>query len=170
MNMSTTIRCRVCGRPLRSKESVDRGVGPTCAKHIPYRDISKIPRENVRYWIKESYEDISTAYFLKHRGNRKLEAAFFAHLAVEKAIKSLVAQNTNEIPPKIHNLVALAKRAMLPMTADQRKFLLMLNVYEIEGRYPSERERILARTPDDLFEEILEKASEFIQWCTQHLK
>ncbi|WP_169307944.1 HEPN domain-containing protein [Kyrpidia tusciae] len=168
--MDKPIRCRVCRKPLRSKESIDRGVGPTCAKHIPYKDISQIARKDVRYWIQEAYEDISTAYFLKRAGKRKLESAFFAHLAVEKAIKSLVAQNTHEVPPKIHNLVELAKRAGLHTTQDQREFLLMLNVYEIEGRYPAERAKILARTPDSRFEEILEKASGFIQWCTQRIK
>ncbi|MCL6592857.1 MAG: DUF6011 domain-containing protein [Alicyclobacillus sp.] len=97
------VRCHICRRPLRSKESIDRGIGPTCAKHIPYKDISKIEREDVRYWIQEAYTDLATSYFLK-RGGKKLESAFFAHLAVEKAIKSLVAQNTNRVPPKIHNL------------------------------------------------------------------
>jgi HEPN domain-containing protein len=41
----------------------------------------------------------------------------------------------------------------------------MLNQYEIEGRYPEERQKILSKTPEYLFDEILEKASEFIQWC-----
>lgn len=163
-------KCLVCQKPLRTKESIDRGVGPTCAKHIPYKDIAKIARRDIKHWITESYEDISTAYFLKQKGNRKLESAFFAHLSTEKAIKALVSQETNEIPPKIHDLIRLARKAQLPLDQSQRAFLVMLNQYEIEGRYPDERQKILAKTPDHLFEEILEKASEFIQWCTQQIK
>ena len=164
------VKCRVCQKPLREKENIDRGVGPTCAKHIPYHDIAKIGRKDIKYWITESYEDISTAYFLKRAGNRKLESAFFGHLATEKAIKALVAQETEEIPPKIHDLIRLAKKAQLNLSQSQRAFLVMLNQYEIEGRYPEERQKILLKTPEHRFEEILEKASEFIQWCTQQIK
>ena len=46
----------------------------------------------------------------------------------------------------------------------------MLNGYETEGRYPAERQKILSRTTDARFGEILERASEFIQWCTQQIK
>lgn len=159
----------MCGRPLSAQESVDRGVGPACAKHIPYKDIAKVTNPSVRYWVTEAYEDISTAYFLAHVGRKRLESAFFAHLAAEKAVKALFTQNTNDIPPKIHNLIVLAKRAGLSLDEAQQEFLSMLNVYEIEGRYPSEREKILSRTPEHRFEEILEKASEFVQWCTQRI-
>ncbi|WP_407635230.1 HEPN domain-containing protein [Kyrpidia tusciae] len=80
--------------------------------------------------MQEAYEDIPTAYFLKRAGKRKLESAFFAHLTVEKALKSLVAQNTHKVPPKIHNLVGLAKRARLHTTQDQREFLVH-DVYSV---------------------------------------
>ena len=163
------ITCKVCSRPLLSLESVDRGVGPMCTKHIPYQDLAKIQRKHVKYWIIESYEDISTAYFLKKSGQRKLESAFFSHLATEKAIKALVAQHTDQIPPKIHDLIELSKRAELSLSEEQEQFLSMLNGYEIEGRYPVERQKLLSRTSDQRFEEILEKASEFIQWCTQKI-
>lgn len=165
-----TVNCRVCQRPIQAKDSVDRGVGLTCVEHAPCKDIATIERRDIKYWITESYEDISTAYFLKRAGNRKLESAFFGHLATEKAIKAIVAQETNEIPPKIHDLIRLAKKARLNLDHAQRTFLVMLNQYEIEGRYPEERQKILSKTPEYLFEEILEKASEFIQWCTQQIK
>ncbi len=52
---------------------------------------------------------------------------------------------------------------------DQKNFLLMLAAYEIDGRYPEERQTLLSRTPVHRFDEILEKASEMIQWCTQQI-
>ena len=167
---NSAVKCHVCQKPLRAKESIDRGVGPTCAKHAPYKDIAKIERKDIKYWISESYEDISTAYFLKQKGNRKLESAFFGHLATEKALKALVAQETGKTPPKIHDLILLSMKAQLSLDDSQRAFLVMINQYEIEGRYPEERQKVLAKTPDYLFDEILEKASEFIQWCTQQIK
>ena len=162
-------KCRVCQRDLRTQESVDRGVGPTCAKHLPHIDMTAIRDTKVRYWIQESYEDISTAYFLM-KGNKKLESAFFAHLASEKAVKSLVTQNTQSIPQKIHDLIGLSQQAQLSLSVEQQDLLSMLNGYEIEERYPVERQKILSRTTDAQFGEILEKASEFIQWCTQQIK
>ena len=162
------LKCRLCQRELHAKESVDRGVGLMCAEHQSHIDMVAILDTKVRYWIQEAYEDISTAYFLM-KGNKKLESAFFAHLATEKAIKSLVTQKTHNIPPRIHDLVGLSKLAQLLLTVEQQDFLSALNGYEIEGRYPAERQKILSRTSDVQFDEILEKASGFIQWCTQQI-
>ncbi len=161
--------CRVCGEILLSQECQDRGVGLTCVKHTPRTDVSRLENPLVQYWITEAYEDISTAYFLKRKGNKKLESAFFAHLSVEKTLKALVAQYTQYRPPKIHNLVELTRRANLEINMDQKNFLLMLAAYEIDGRYPEERQTLLSRTPVHRFDEILEKASEMIQWCTQQI-
>ena len=54
-----TVNCRVCQRPIQAKDSVDRGVGLTCVEHAPCKDIATIERRDIKYWITESYEDIS---------------------------------------------------------------------------------------------------------------
>ena len=98
------MKCKICGRPIKAEESLERGVGPTCAKHTPAFNLNDISNEQTKYWIIEAYESFP-AIFVLMRKQFKLEAAFFAHLAVEKALKSLVSQETCEVPPKIHNLV-----------------------------------------------------------------
>ncbi|MDI3329084.1 MAG: HEPN domain-containing protein [Alicyclobacillaceae bacterium] len=103
------------------------------------------------------------------RKRMPLEGAFMAHLAVEKALKALVAQHTNEVPPTIHNLVTLAALAKLDLSPEQLKFLTDLSAFNIQGRYPSARGKILKTTPKEFFRELPRRSGEFIQWCTQQL-
>jgi HEPN domain-containing protein len=43
------------------------------------------------------------------------------------------------LPPRIHNLVRLAKLAQLNLDPDQLEFLREFNVYQMEGRYPDDK-------------------------------
>jgi len=61
---------------------------------------------------------------------------FFAHLALEKALKAHFCRATNELAPPIHNLVRLAEGAGLILTPEQRDLLAEVNSFNIEGRYP----------------------------------
>jgi len=64
---------------------------------------------------------------------------FFAHLAIEKMLKAHVTRETKDVPPRIHNLVRLAKLAQLNLDPDQFEFLREFNLYQMEGRYPDDK-------------------------------
>ena len=34
--MSIKVKCRICGRPLKDNDSIQKGIGPVCAKKITY--------------------------------------------------------------------------------------------------------------------------------------
>jgi hypothetical protein len=57
---------------------------------------------------------------------------------LEKALKAYLAEITEEMPPKKHDLMALVKKAGLisNTTEEQRDFLRRLSIYYIETRYP----------------------------------
>ena len=82
-----------------------------------------------------SQEDIEVAAILCEKG-RFRHALFFAHLAIEKALKAHVSRHTGEVPPKVHNLTRLAEKAALSLDPAQRDLLLAFDEYQLEGRYP----------------------------------
>jgi HEPN domain-containing protein len=93
-------------------------------------------KEHIDYWIRTSNDDFEVFQVLLSSG-KYLHAFFIAHLTLEKLIKAhWVRDNNNTIPPKQHNLVNLAKQTKLILTQEQLSFLVIMNDFQIQGRYP----------------------------------
>src|SRR5215471_311688 len=92
--------------------------------------------EHIEYWITAAEKNLKT---VKHLFNDKdfPEALFFAHLTLEKLCKAIWVKNNSENnPPKIHNLVRLLELARIELNDEQKDFFLMFNNFQLEGRYP----------------------------------
>jgi len=94
-------------------------------------------------------------------------AAFYTHLAVEKALKTAIIALSNELPDKTHRLQRLYGKIAnkVPLTEEQIAFLEELTPVVSRARYedieltdPSEiyTERVVKRFIDDAFP-IIEK-------------
>ncbi|MBN1592230.1 MAG: HEPN domain-containing protein [Candidatus Coatesbacteria bacterium] len=96
----------------------------------------------VRLWREEAVEDMDLARDILAR-NKYRHAMFFAHLALEKALKALVMRATEKLAPRIHNLVELANKAGLSMDEESMKILAVMNFYQMAGRYlEARRDRV----------------------------
>lgn len=118
-----------------------------------------------RYWKEGSADDLEAARTLLGAGKIR-HAGFFVHLAIEKAIKARVVAATRDMPPRTHDLLFLAQRAVIDLTQEQREFLARVQVYCLEGRYPDEAPpppaaRTVARD--------LQEAQEMVRWLTDPL-
>lgn len=127
--------------------------------------------EHTEYWLTESLESLDTARVL-YDNKKYLDSSFFCHLSMEKMLKAFYTDRTNDVPPKIHNLLLLAERAHLKeeLGDQQLVFLARLNTYNIEGRYPSQREALYKNTSVNKFLEILVKTEEVIKWLELKLR
>jgi len=125
----------------------------------------------IKYWVDEAKEDLITAKALLE-SKRYLECGFFCHLAIEKIFKALILHNTNVVPPKSHNLIFLAKKSGILAQLDEsmKDLIADLQPFNIEGRYPEDRRKILESTPKRVFHEILIKTKEGIKWLEKNLK
>ena len=92
-------------------------------------------QKQVEYWLTSSNEDWEVAAKLVHEG-RSRHGLFFAHLALEKVLKAIICQNTQDIAPRIHNLPRLSDVAGLTLNTDHADILADMNQFNIEGRYP----------------------------------
>jgi HEPN domain-containing protein len=119
-------------------------------------DIAK----QVGYWTQSAKEDWPVGVELV-RGGRTRYGLFFAHLALEKLLKALVCRGTQELAPKIHNLLRLADMAGLQPSSDQRDALAEMNAFHVEGRYPE------SLSPPPTAEEAsryMTRAGEIFEW------
>ncbi|MCU0599365.1 MAG: HEPN domain-containing protein [Desulfobacterales bacterium] len=84
---------------------------------------------------------------------------YFLHLAMEKMLKAHICQHTNDIAPRLHNLVRLADLCGIVFTEGQKDLLAEINPFNIEGRYPEmwgaipscKEADILKQNAEDLF-------------------
>jgi HEPN domain-containing protein len=90
-------------------------------------------------WRREASEELRAAEVVAaHDEVPDRVAGFHAHLAAEKALKSLLIDRGVEVP-RVHDLIGLHR--LLP-EMDQARFdpadLELLNPWTIEGRYPAD--------------------------------
>ena len=114
-------------------------------------------KEHIDYWLKSAEKDWETMKFLL-KGKRYVHALFFGHLYLEKILKALWVKNNKEnYPPKIHNLLSILKQAKVELEEEQQMFLLKLNQYQIEGRYPEDVEKLYKITDKKLADDYLKQ-------------
>ena len=93
-------------------------------------------KEHINYWLKSAKHDLATAEDLIE--NKHYDwCLFIAHLVIEKTLKALwVRDNDNNIPPKVHNLLKLTELININLSDEQKMFLMNINDFNIEARYP----------------------------------
>ena len=114
-----------------------------------------------RQWTERAQYDLDSAQAMFKAG-RYLYVLFCCQQAVEKMLKSVVAQQTRELPPRIHKLVRLAEVTGLEVDETQMDFLRELSAYYIPTRYPEDV--ALLDVKKDQAQRVLNSSREFIQW------
>jgi len=78
--------------------------------------------EHIQYWLGSADDDLDTAE--KLFAVEKYDwCLFLGHLILEKALKAhYVQDNANQMPPRIHSLVKLAKKTHLVL--DEESILI----------------------------------------------
>ncbi|MCL5058420.1 MAG: HEPN domain-containing protein [Actinobacteria bacterium] len=113
-------------------------------------------------WLKQSDYDFNTAKDMFQAG-RYIYTIYMCHLAIEKALKSLVVITTREAPPRTHNLIQLAKLGSANLNTEQIQFIAEINTASITTRYPDELEKSLTILNRDVAMEYLIKSEDVIK-------
>jgi HEPN domain-containing protein len=93
-------------------------------------------QDYINFWIDQA-EDDWTAVDTLFKGRNYLQSLFFAHLVIEKLCKSLwIKFNQENVPPRTHNLIHLLTSTPIELTDERSEFILGLNRFQLEGRYP----------------------------------
>lgn len=124
-------------------------------------DIAK----QIVFWRESAKEDWAVARQLVDTG-RMRHGLFFAHLALEKIIKSLVCKHSQDIAPRIHNLSRLSEMAGITLINEYVDILAEMNAFHIEGRYP---ESLTAPPTKEEAIKYLTRAEKVYQWLMNRL-
>jgi HEPN domain-containing protein len=114
-------------------------------------------------WIEQARYDLETAHAMQVSG-RYLYVLFCCQQAIEKALKAIIAGQSNEFPPRIHALMRLAEIAKVELSEEQSQLLRELSNYYIQTRYPEEIPALSERIAESQSLDILHQSEETLEW------
>lgn len=124
-------------------------------------------REEAASWLAQAREDLTTAEY-NRQGGRYYAAVFFAQQAAEKALKALYVQAMNDLAPKTHNMVRLAK--VLGAPEEVVEAAIELNPEYFTTRYPDAAVGIPAEMFSDRSAAVhLQAAKVVLEWVQSKL-
>ena len=125
--------------------------------------------EHINYWIitaKKDWRAVQNMY----KSKDYLPALFFSHLHTEKLCKALwVKNNEGNTPPKIHNLIRILNEAKIEYSTEQMNFMIILNNFQLEGRYPDYLNKLYKTYKSRNTLAILEQVKTFSKWLQLQL-
>lgn len=126
--------------------------------------------EHIAHWVNQSKDDLDSAVLLLE-GKKYLHALFFLHLSLEKVCKAQwIKTNEDNVPPKTHNLIFLLSQTGLKLSIEQKEFLLELNRFQIDGRYPDELSKLYKTSTESFVRNKLETAKQLQGWLLSKLQ
>jgi HEPN domain-containing protein len=132
--------------------------------------LMKTKEQHIDFWIEQA-EDDWNAVFTLFNGKNYLQSLFFADLVIEKLCKSLwIKHNIENIPPRTHNLINLLLATPIELTDDKSEFLLNLNRFQLEGRYPEYLTKMHNICNKDFTKSMIDSTNIIRLWLLENLR
>lgn len=125
--------------------------------------------KDVNNWLTLSDKDICVARDMYKCGHY-VYVLFLCQQSIEKLLKALIAQNTNNMPPRIHDLERLSIMADAKPEPEQLEFLRVINGYYMESRYAQEIEMLQVEIDQKISNSYLQNTEEVLKWLRPKLK
>ena len=106
--------------------------------------------------------DIDTARQM-FKTKRYVYVIFMCHLAIEKALKAIVCEETNKFPPKTHDLILLTNLGKIEFPEDLLNYIGMINNVAVVTRYPEDLSKLVSSYTKAVTQEYLNKALKVIE-------
>jgi len=123
-------------------------------------------RKETRNWLDTAEYDLVTAEHMFNTG-RYIYVVYMCHLALEKALKAVVNEESGQLPPKSHDLLYLAKLGVVEFPGELLDFVGKLNGAHIATRYPEDLQRMLSVFTEEIAAHYLAKTREAVTWLKQ---
>ncbi len=131
--------------------------------------MKKTKAEHIAYWVSQANDDAEASELL-FSGKKFLHALFFTHLSTEKICKACwINDHSENIPPRTHNLIFIVSQTKMQLTQRQNEFLLELNRFQIEGRYPEQVDTLHKIVNSKMTRLIMDEAKQLQQWLLSKL-
>jgi len=123
----------------------------------------------IEYWINSAMHDFDTAQSL-FTIEKYDWCLFIGHLVIEKTLKAHFVNDNDDIPPKTHDIVYLAKKTKLNLQTEHIKLLDIVKDFNIEARYPDEKLNFYKKCNKDFTSKYFNEIKELFLWLKSQLK
>jgi HEPN domain-containing protein len=110
--------------------------------------------DETKNWLDMVDYDIDTARQM-FKTKRYIYVIFMCHLAIEKALKAIVCEETNEFPPKTHDLIILTNLGRVKFSV------------AVVTRYPEDLSKLISSYSKEVAQEYLNKMLKVIECIKQ---
>lgn len=126
--------------------------------------------DKVAYWIDIADYDMETAEAMYQTG-RWLYVAFMCHQVIEKILKAYWCSTQADAPPYTHNHKRLASGCGLYdlMTDEQKNFIEIVTNYNIEARYPEDRDALAQALTKQVCQKLIDETKRMQKWIKEQL-
>ena len=126
--------------------------------------------EKIEYWVGLSDYDLETAEAM-FETKRYLYVGFMCHQVIEKIFKAYYSKLKEETPPYTHKLIYLARHGGFYdlLNEEQINFLLEIEPFNIEARYPEYKERLMKRLTSSYCERFVKQTKILQQWIKEQI-
>ena len=128
-------------------------------------------KKKTKTWLMLASNDLSLAKELLSKSGRAYYSAHFCHQAIEKLLKGVICELTDEIPFPTHNFKLLLDQAKLKdIPQDKKEFIFGLTPHYIGTKYPEDIAKLYKQYTKDYVAKLYEKTQEVFKWLKAYLK
>lgn len=125
--------------------------------------------KQVSYWLAQSDNDMPVAESMLDNGHYTW-SLFIGHLVLEKIFKAIYVKEHQKIAPRTHDLVKLAKSTSLKLSDEQLIFLSEVSDFNMEGRYPDEKNEFTKKCDKEFATDYLGRIKEMRAWLKKQIE
>lgn len=124
--------------------------------------------KQAEYLLTQSDNDLPVAESLLEKGHYTW-CLFVGHLVLEKILKAIYVREHQKIAPIIHDLVKIAKATSLNLSDAQLVFLSEVSDFNMEGRYPDEKNQFALKCDREFASNYLRRIKEMRAWLKKQI-
>lgn len=117
----------------------------------------------INYWVVSANKDYKTMLNLFTSKDYHW-SLFIGHLVIEKLLKAIYIKNVNNNPPRIHDLLRLADKALIRTTEIQKDDLDLITTFNINARYPDYQYSFYEKCDHNFTNSNIKKIKEMREW------
>lgn len=127
-------------------------------------------KSKTKTWLEIAQNDLRFAESILKNKNRPYYAVHFCHQAIEKILKAIITEKTEELPPRTHNLQILYQKTHLELPTNLQNFLYSLSPHYLATKYPEDITKLYKSYTPAYGNKTLKQTKELFKWLEQRLK
>lgn len=127
-------------------------------------------KEKTKTWLELAENDLEFAESIFQNGNRPYYVIHFCHQALEKILKAIIQEHTEEDPKRTHNFKMLWEQGRIPFDEEQKMVLLDIMPHYLGTRYPEDIRELHKTYTIEFVRKTLQQSKELFQWLKNYLQ